>query len=368
MKRRTTIILSSAIILAGILIFATFSAMRKPPKRRVNKEDVITVPVMKAENKERPIVVSVIGKLSAKKKVEIYAEVSGIMKDTGKDFLEGIRYSKGELMIDINSDETAQTLKSRKSDLMNLISSALPDLKFDYPESYQNWLSYLNDFNVEGKLAQLPEPVDNREKFFISSKNIYKSYYDIESMEVRLSKYRIYVPYEGIVTMSAIKPGTLVRVGQKLGEYVNINDYELEVAVSLKNIPFLKRGDKINLQSDIIEGEWQGQISRINNTIDDKTQTVSVYISVSSANLKEGMYLKGDITTSKMYRGLELPRKLLIDSNYIYAVEGETVKKQEVEILQERADVVIVKGVEDGTLISRKTKNIHNGLKVNVAL
>jgi multidrug efflux pump subunit AcrA (membrane-fusion protein) len=342
--------------------------MRKPPKRKANTENIISVPVLKVENKELKIKVPVIGKLIPREKVEIFSEVSGIMQKTNKDFLEGISFRKGELMLDINSDETRQSLKSMKSDLMNLISKALPDLKFDYPDSYKQWYDYLNNFEIDKKMVALPEPIDNREKFFISGKGIYKSYYTIESQEVRLSKYKIYAPFDGVVTNSNIKPGTLVRGGQKLGAFVKATEYELEVSLSLKDIPFVKVGDQINLYSDIISGNWKGKISRINNAIDTRTQTVLAYIAVSSSDLKEGMYLKGNIDTGKKYNAVELSRKLLIDKDKVFAVEGNCIKKIEVDVIQERADMVVVKGIKEGTIISRKTKNIHDGLKVKVAI
>ncbi len=368
MKRRTTVILTVVIIGLGIITSFVFAGMRKPPKRKASTENIISVPVIKVVNKQLNISVPVIGKLISKEKVEIFSEVSGIMQNTSNDFLEGIRFKKGELMLDINSDEARQSLKSKKSDLMNLISQALPDLKFDYPESYQQWYDYLNDFEIDNKLVALPKPVDNREKFFISGKGIYKSFYDIESQEVRLAKYRIYAPFDGVVTNSNIKPGTLVRSGQKLGEFVKATEYELEVSVSLKDIPFVKVGDQIDLYSDIVSGKWKGKISRINNAIDTRTQTVLAYIAVSSSDLKEGMYMKGNIETGKSYNAVELSRKLLVDKNKVFVVEGDKIKTLTVDVIQENSDIVVIRGIRDNTMISLKTKNIHDGLKVKVAI
>lgn len=367
MKRRTTIILSVAIIGIGIAGSMLFASMKEPPKRKEHTEELINVTVLKVENKDVQIKVPVIGKLIPKEKVEIYSEVSGVMKNTDKDFLEGIRFRKGELMLDINSDEAKQSLKSAKSDLMNLISGALPDLKFDYPDSYKQWYDYLNNFDIESPLKDLPEPVNNREKFFISGKGIYKSFYNIESQEVRLAKYRIYAPFNGVVTKSNIKPGTLVRGGQMLGEFVKAGEYELEVTLGLRDIPFVKVGDNIELYSEVISGNWSGKVSRINNAIDTKTQTVLAYISVNSADLKEGMYLKGNVKTGNTYNAIEISRKLIVDKTNVYLVENNVVKKQEINLIQENGDMVVIKGLKDGAMISKKTKSIHEGLKVIVA-
>lgn len=367
MKRRTTIILSLAIIGIGIGGSILFASMKEPPKRKKHTEELINVTVQRVENKEVQIKIPVIGKLIPKEKVELYSEVSGVMKKTSRDFLEGIRFKKGELMLDINSDEARQSLKSAKSDLMNLISGALPDLKFDYPDSYKQWYDYLNNFNIEAQLKALPAPINNREKFFISGKGIYKSFYNIESQEVRLAKYRIYAPFDGVVTKSNIKPGTLVRGGQMLGEFVKAGEYELEVTLGLKDIPFVKVGDQINMHSEVISGNWTGKVSRINNAIDTKTQTVLAYISVNSPDLKEGMYLKGNVKTDKKYNAIEISRKLIVDKTNVFLVEGNIIKKQKINLIQENGDMVVVKGLKDNSMISLKTKNMHEGLKVIVA-
>ena len=40
-------------------------------------------------------------------------------------------------------------------------------------------------------------------------------------MEATLDKYTIKAPFNVVVTQSNINPGTLVRNGQKLGEFIN---------------------------------------------------------------------------------------------------------------------------------------------------
>jgi len=368
MKRKHTVLVTLAILVLAVISSFVFAGMRKAPERRIDIDHTMKVPVIKVKNEMIDLTVPVVGKLIAKDKIEIYSEVGGVMMRSSNDFLEGIHYKKGELMIDINSEETEQSLKSRKSDLMNLISKVLPDLKFDYPESYKQWLKYLIAFDVNSKLVDLPKPVDSREKFFISGKGIYKSFYDIESLETRIAKYKIYAPFDGVITASNIKPGTLVRAGQKLGEYVKDSEYELAVSLSMNEVALVEVGDCVSLYSEELEKGWSGKLSRINYSIDSKTQTVMAYVSVSSKELKEGMFLNAEINSKRSVKGVELNRKLLQDNDMVYVIENSIVKESPIKIIQQKSNVVVIEGLTDGALLSTKTKNLHAGLEVRVSL
>jgi len=368
MKRKHTVLFTIGILLLAVISSVVFAKMKEAPERRMNVEHKINVPVIEVKNQKLNLTIPVVGRLIAKDKIEIYSEVGGIMKSNKKDFLEGIHYRKGDLMININSEEAENSLKSRKSDLMNLVSNILPDLKFDYPESYTQWLEYLNAFDVSNKIVELPKPVDSREKFYISGKGIYKSFYDIVSLETRLEKYKIYAPFDGVITACSIKPGTLVRAGQKLGEYVKESEYELAVSLSIKEVSLVEVGDVVTLTSDELRKSWRGKVSRMNSTINSKTQTVMAYVSVSSKELKEGMFLNAQIQSKKSVVGIVLNRKLLQEDNMVYIIEDSTVKEKPIRIIQQKSDVVIVEGLTDGTILSTKTKNLHAGLEVRISL
>jgi multidrug efflux pump subunit AcrA (membrane-fusion protein) len=368
MKRRNTILITIAITSLAVILSLAFAGMKEAPKRKIITEQKLKIPVIKVENKDIHLRVPVVGKLIAKDKIEIYSEVSGVMMHTNKDLLEGIHYKKGELMVSINSQESEQSLKSRKSDLMNIISKTLPDLKFDYPESYKQWLAYLNDFDVEKTLQDLPTPIDSREKFYISAKGIYKSFYEIESQETRLAKYKMYAPFDGVITSCSIKPGTLVRAGQKLGSYVKDAEYELAISLSIKETSLINVGDKVNLKTEAFNNDFTGNISRINSSIDSKTQTVMAYVAVSSKLLKEGMFMHAEIHTQTSIRGFSINRKLVQEGNIVFVVENNIIKEKKLNIVQEKSDIIIVEGLTEGTLLSTKTKDIHSGLEVKVSL
>jgi len=368
MLKKKSIILGVLVAMGLFITAFVLAGMKEPPHEKELIVKELQIPVKKIENHQLELKHSVIGTLQAHEKVEVFAEVSGILERIDKSFLEGLNYNKGEVLLQINDTKMRSGLYSKKSGLMTAIAGLLPDLKFDYPESYESWKAYLSDFDIEQPIAKIPEAKNDKEKYFLAGKSIYKSYYDIKSEEEQLTKYRIIAPYKGQVSESNIKVGTVVRTGQKLGEFVNTESYDLLVGVDLNNLNQIKVGNQVKLYSENIHGEWLGKVSRIGNKINNQTQMVNVYISVSGDDLKDGMFLSADIELNKNINAVEIPRKLLVDESFVYLIENGIVLKKKINIEQYKDDTVVASGIENGSLLVLKTSGIHKGLKGKAVL
>lgn len=364
MLKRKSIVLGILVIAVCIVLSVLLAGMKKAPKEKDSIVNEIVLPVQEVKNSEIDLQLSVTGKLEAYSKVEVYAEVSGILEDSGKAFLEGIQFSKGETLLSINKDKYESEVFSKRSSFMNKIASILPDLKYDYKESYIIWENYLKEFNVESYLKPIPKPANDKEKYYLAGKGIYTDYYNIRSQEEQLKKYVITAPFSGEVIESNIKPGTLVMSGQKLGEFVNTKTFDLVVGVDLNNLNGIKNGNEVYLNSTSTGQNWIGEVRRISNKIDEKTQMVDVYISVTGVGLKEGMFLNADISLKKNAIAVEIPRKLLADSDHVYIVKQNKVHLQQITVIQRKENTVIIEGLEDGNLLALKTNSIHEGLTV----
>ena len=368
MLKKKSVILGLLVALSLFVVAFVLAGMKEPPHEKKEVVKVLRIPVQKIENEQMELKHTVIGTLQAHEKVEVFAEVSGVLEFSNKSFLEGITYKKGETLLKINDTQMRTGLYANKSSLMTAIASLLPDLKFDYPDSYEGWKKYLSEFDVEKPIASIPPAKNDQEKYFIASKNIYKSYYDIKSEEELLTKYNIYAPFMGRVSESYIKPGTLVRTGQKLGEFISTNTYDLVVGVDLNSLKNIELGNQVKLFSENINQEWTGKVSRIGSKIDSQTQMVNVYIALSGDNLKDGMFLSADISLKTNIEGVEIPRKLLIDESYVYVMQNNIVEKLKIDIVQQKEGFFITNSLENGSLLVLKTSGIHKGISGEAVL
>lgn len=366
--RRILIILVGALIIFGATrISKKMSNSKTPPERKAIPKQEKVAEIMRATNSVIPTTLEVQGSLVAFDKIDIFTEVSGTLKETAHPFKVGSFFPKGSVLIRVDDTEAKLNLLSQKSNLLNSITQLMPDLKIDYNESFQHWKNYLDQFDVEAPINAFPEPLNDQEKYFIASRNLFGQYYSIKSLEERLNKYTVYAPFSGVLTAASINPGAVVRAGQKLGELMNTGNYELAVTVPLSNLKYIKKGNSVELTSDDIEGAWSGRIKRINDQVDAGTQTVAVFISVSGQNLREGMYLQGKVAAKSIENAVQIPRSLLVNQNAVYLVRDSVLDLKVVEVVKITEESAIVKGLENGApLLREMITGAFDGMKVKV--
>ena len=350
-KRQILISLLGVVILFGAFGLSRMwmGGSKEPPKEP--PKSMKSVRVIEVTNKEVPGAVTFTGRLNAKDKIEIFAEVGGVLLKTQKQFKPGTRYKRGETLLVINNDEARLDLVSQKSNLLNLITQLISDLKFDFPDSYPTWQDYLSQFDINSTLQPLPEPASEKERYFIAARNIYNTFYTIKSAESRLAKYRIRAPFNGSVSQSNVNPGALVRVGQQLGSFINEGEFELEASLSITALKNIKLGDAVTLNSADIPGSWAGKVIRISDAVDPSTQSFQAFISLKTNELKEGMYLNGSIATKSFENSFKLPRNVLIGKDQVYVIQDSAVAMHPVQVMQWQEDSVIVGGLENQQLV-----------------
>ena len=299
--------------------------------------------------------------------MDIFAEVQGVSKRISKEFKPGVKFYKGETLIKINSDEFESSIKAKRSALQNIISAIMPDLRLDFPDAFDKWSSYLNDFDVNVSLKELPQTSSEKEKFFISAKNISVKYYEIKNLEEKLRKFNIRAPFSGVVTQANVNTGTLINPGQKLGQFIDPSIYELEISLGNNSANLLKIGDKVSVSDIENIKEWRGTVIRKNATIDQNTQTKKVYIKLKGADLSDGMYLKADIKGNMQKQVYEINRSLIVDNKYVYIVENKVLKLKEITTIHFNEKTVLVKGLLNGQiLVSKVVPGAYEGMEVKV--
>lgn len=343
-------------IIGLMLIIAAYMAMqliidsKQRPKPRIKKEvKIITTDTI--TNTTVKVSLPANGKLQAKRRVELFAEVTGIFKPTGLPFKAGQHYTTGQTLISIDHSEFYAQVQSARSNLINQITAIMPDLRLDYPASFNHWQTYLANCDSNKMTAPLPQPINDQEKYFITGRNIYTTYYNIKNLENRLQKFKIKAPFDGVLTEVMVTEGTLVRNGQQLGEYIKTGSYELAVAVSSEFADLLQVNKQVLLENVTNSKIYTGAITRINGKIDQESQSITAVIEVSHQDLKEGMYLKAQIETQQINNAVELDRNLLQNDNQLFTVNDTLLELKTVQPVSFNDNKMVVKGLKNGTVI-----------------
>ena len=340
------LLLVGAWILASILSSQNKDDLRKPVEKIAPKESVIEV-----INEIQSSVINTSGRMYAFNKVEIFAEVTGVLESSSNNFKAGYRFIKNDVMISINSDVYLNSLLAKKSNLLNQLSFLIADAKVDFPNSYQKWNDYLSVFDLQKPLEPLPADLSKRETQYIASHNILSLYHEIKSMEATFNKYKIKAPYNGIVTESNINPGTLVRNGQKLGEFINTYLFEMAIPVIATDLQKISIGKEVKLTTVDNNKIYKGKIVRINSAVDQQTQSVQVYVQSDEKGILDGMFFNVAITVQSDKKLARLPLQAIHNGNQVKLKTDESTKLVDVTIIEKTATDYLVTGLEDGALV-----------------
>jgi membrane fusion protein (multidrug efflux system) len=356
--------------LGALLIVAAIFAAKKIIEsnnkvRPIAPKIVKTVFAESVVNTMIPIAIPANGILVAKNRLELYAEVQGVFRSSAHDFKAGQNYRRGETLLSIDASEYYATVQAAKSDFLNLVTSIMPDLRLDYPEAFPSWEAYLNNFDFEKSVPPLPESTSEKVNYFITGRGLASRYYNVKTLEQRLVKYRITAPFSGILTEALVTKGSLIRQGQKLGEYIDPSVYELELSIEKAFSDLMKQGEEVILTALDSDKEYLGEVTRINGKIDQATQTIKVFVEVKGADLKEGMYMEANITARSEDNAIEISRKLLVNENQVFVLRDTILDIIEVVPVHFSEKTVILKGVPDGTkILSKPVPGAYAGMLI----
>jgi multidrug efflux pump subunit AcrA (membrane-fusion protein) len=364
---RKIILYLLGVVLLGLAGWVSYRLLtQEKEKRPAPVRQIKTVFTDTVRNGRVPIRVRANGNLLAKERVALFAEVQGVFQSSAHPYKDGQAYRKGEVLLRIDATEYRAAVQSAKSNLYNLLTAAMPDLRLDYPEIYPKWQGYLDAFDITQTTPELPEMDSEKERYFINGRNIVTTYYNVRNLEQRLDKYYIRAPFSGVLTEAQVTEGTLVRSGQSLGTFINPSIYELEVSVNKTYSDFLQIGKKVQLRN--LEGtrEYQGTVSRINAAVNPQTQTVSVFIDVADPALKEGMYLEALIEGRAEEDAIEVPRQLLTEQGELFILRDSILDLMPVDPVFFTDKTVILKGLQNGTVyLSRPVPGAYPGMLVS---
>ena len=175
----------------------------------------------------------------------------------------------------------------------------------------------------------------------------------------------ISAPFSGILTEALVTEGSLIRSGQKLGEFINPSVYEMEVAISKSFANILKAGESVSLTNLDKTETYTGKVSRVNGSIDATTQTITTFIEVKDANLKEGMYLEASLNAKSIDNAIEIDRNLLTDNQEIFVVRDSLLDVMPAKAIHFSDTKVVLKGIPNGTVIlKRPVPGAYSGMLV----
>ena len=366
-------------LLAGVLIlFVGFFMMQS--LIGMKQSPSVTLPETMARPVRTTVVINtqvtpkvpVEGRVQAWNRIDLFAEVNGVLSLMGEDFREGKSFKEGEVILNLDDSESRSNLKSARSVYLQLVTGMLASIQVDFPERIEIWEQYVESIDVTKALPSLPTPESKREEYFIVNRGVQASFYSIKASEERVSKFTVRAPFDGFVAQALVKPGALVRAGQPLGLFVGTDVYEIQTAVHSRYLATIKTGDKVIFhdEHDLVVAE--GKVDRIAGNVNASTQSATVFCKVRASEnrqdqMRDGRYLSGFIESSEIENAFEIQRNLIDGEEKVFVVNSNELEKMSVVQEFRSIETAIVSGMPNGTLIlSDPVTGAYLGMPVSV--
>jgi multidrug efflux pump subunit AcrA (membrane-fusion protein) len=355
------------ILLAGFIVMQLLMSSRVEPERSAPRAKVKMVNTEIINLKDVSLNVVAYGRLSTAQPITIFSEVNGILRSGDVIFQPAQNFKKGNLLAAIDDRQIQLDINSAKSDFLTALATVLPEIKVDFPDEYQVWQTYFDGCRFDTRLSPLPQTDNQKIKLYLSRFNIYKLYFQTRNLEIQSEKHYFYAPFNGSIISADLRPGSTARVGSQIGKIINLDDMEVEAPVPARDLNWIERNKDVVFTSSELNGTWTGRIKRIGKQIDDKTQTIPLFITIKNSHKQElfdGIFLKAEIPGRTIEHAVNLPRNTIYDERYVYLIKDGRLKKQEISIARTGLEEVIVnEGLSNGdTLVTGTMQGVADGM------
>ncbi|PKK83189.1 MAG: hypothetical protein CVT49_09760 [candidate division Zixibacteria bacterium HGW-Zixibacteria-1] len=367
MKKRVIFLIPVLILAGGFAAMMILISMRSDVPRRAPEARPKFVEILVAHPERIVTTVSGLGKVVSAQPVDLYSEVVGTLMPGNIPFRPAQSFKKGDLLLKIDDRQIRLDINSAKSDFLSALGNVLAEIKSDFPSEYQVWRDYFDACDFESRMAPLPETDNQRIRLLLSRFNVYKLYYSIKDMEITLEKHYFYAAFNGSIVSADMRVGSTARSGSHLGQIINLENLEVELPVTVDEVKWLKEGTPVALSSSSIKGTWKGTISRIGSVIDQRTQTIPIYIVVRQNNgtpLYDGVFLTATIPGIEIYPAVSIPRHAIYSDSLVYLIENGALTARKVSIARKEGDTIIISDglIEGDTVVVDLMQGVAPGM------
>lgn len=355
--------------LAGLFVLGACSEGNAKKK---TEPPAVPVTIAKAQQRDVPVALSVVGRAEAFESVVLRSRVDGQVAEVL--FTEGQHVRQGDVLIRLDPTDFAAKLNQAEA------SAARDQALAAKSQSDTARYSALKDRNFVSE-----EKVnDVRTNEAAAAANLRASRAAVELARLQLSYTTIRAPITGLVGARVVFPGSAVKTNETILATIN-RVRPLLVAFSLpeKHLPRLRAtlagsSDKkmkvdITLPSDTTQ-HFEGELRFIDNAVDAATGTILLKAQVDNADekLTPGQFLNLRLILETLPQAVTIPTEAVqqgADGTFTFVVkEGGSVEVRKLEVATSEAGVsAIAKGLSAGeTVVTDGQLRLTAGVKVKV--
>jgi membrane fusion protein, multidrug efflux system len=291
--------------------------------------------------------VEALGTVRANESVDIAAKVAD--RVAAIRFSEGQQVRKGDVLIELDSDEARADLAAAQAEEH--------DSRSQYKRSQE---LYQTRALSEAQLEQLQATMLANEA-------------RVAAAQSRVKDRVIVAPFAGRVGLRNVSLGGLVNPGTVITTLDDLSVVKLDFSVPEVFLATLKPGLAVQARSSAYPGdEFTGRVASVDTRVDPATRSVAIRALIDNRDgrLRPGMFMTLKLVRSEG-EALLLPEQAIVpenDRHYVFVVNEGRTHKREVTIGRRRpGEVEILDGLttEDNVIVDG-TLNVRDGAPVRI--
>ncbi len=390
MRARVVYIVLVVIVLLGLFSATWSSGVKKgmdlanKPKKHKTKEGkestseqiIKTVQVNHVHGDTIMARIEGNGRVVSGRSIKVSSEAQGELLQGNVTLKKGITFRKGATLFRVDQRQAKLALKARKSSYMNIIATALPDLKLDFPTNFNAWRDFFDRIQVGQPLPSMPnikaqsKSQATKLKTFLAAKGILSEYYNILSDEDRIAKSTVTAPFAGSILEVSNNIGTIVNPGSPILTIIKSGSLEVEIALASGAAKHVKVGQMVDLSHN--GNSYTAKVARISKYINKSTQSQTIFASIIAHNkadaqqLLDGMYLTARFAPIELINVGTISRQAIFGDQNIYIANKDNIlESRKIKVVLTKGDKVIFEGFEYPTaVVIEPLLDAYPGMKV----
>ncbi|HVP36967.1 MAG TPA: efflux RND transporter periplasmic adaptor subunit [Terriglobales bacterium] len=287
------------------------------------------------------------GTLLANEEVQLKPEIAG--KVTDVLFTEGSRVAKGDLLIKLNDADLEAQLKGKEieekqaSDLESR-ARKLFEIKGISQEDYDKTANTMNMIRAQR-----------------------------EAIQAQIAKTEIVAPFDGIVGLRYVSPGTYVSTDMLVATLDDIDPVKVEFSVPEKYSRQIKKGNAVTAKVGDSETEYKGTVYAVESKIDLETRTIKARARIPNpkGDLIPGSFARVELILEQLPEAIVIPSESVIPElnleKVFICVNGKARSVPVKTGIRTETSVQVVEGLNpQDTLILTGLLQLSDGKKVEI--
>jgi multidrug efflux pump subunit AcrA (membrane-fusion protein) len=254
------------------------------------------------------------------------------------------------VIIQLDNAEARMQLQSSRSKFKTMVSALMADIHLDFPEMLAQYEEWYHSISADQKVPGIPDFGENMQRF-LESKGVYELYYSIKSAEERLEIFTIRAPFSGVLSAAKTEPNQVVGPQFHLGTLVESSRFILTASVQADEAEWIQPGLRVDVKNENQTESYRAEVVRVNPSLEPSSQQVLIYLGVTGENLREGMYLEGEIESNIRRELARIPKSALLRTGGVLVNNEGVLEETPVQIVNLERSHLWVEGLKNGDKI-----------------